>query len=54
MYIVKTEIKNSRIHGKGYFANEDIPLGTIVNFHGLEDIVYNKKDYEVLDPKEKK
>ena len=30
MLLVKTQLKNSRIHGVGIFADEDIPKGTAI------------------------
>lgn len=53
MYLIKTKILQSPIEGQGYFANEDVPKGTIIYFYGETDIRYPKEDFEKLDKKEK-
>lgn len=53
MYLIKTKILQSPIEGKGYFADENVPKGTIVYFYGKDDIRYSKEDLEKLDKKEK-
>jgi len=42
MYLIKTKILLSPIEGKGYFANEDIPKGTIIYFYGENDKRFSK------------
>lgn len=49
MYLKKVIVKNSGIQGKGYFASEDIPLGTIVYFYSKDDIFYSKKEFNSLE-----
>lgn len=49
MYVVKTEIKESKIEGKGYFASEFIPQGTFVYFYSKDDIKYSHNELLELD-----
>ncbi len=51
--MIKTFVKDSPIHGQGYFANEDIPLGTIMYFYAEDDIRYPKEQFENLSKTEK-
>lgn len=53
MYIVKTSVQPSKIHGKGYFAEEDIPVGTIVYFYSAGDIHYSKEQFQLLNATKK-
>lgn len=53
MYLIRTKILQSPIGGKGYFADGNVPKGTIVYFYGEEDIRYSKRDFDNLDKKEK-
>ncbi|MBU0975905.1 MAG: SET domain-containing protein-lysine N-methyltransferase [Patescibacteria group bacterium] len=51
--MIKTKILQSPIEGKGYFADENVPKGTIVYFYGEDDVRYSKEDLEKLNKKEK-
>lgn len=53
MYTVPIEIKKSLIEGRGYFAAEDIPTGTIVYCYSKDDIRYTPDQFEELNNKEK-
>lgn len=53
MYLIKTKILQSQIEGKGYFANQDVPKGTIVYFYDENDKRYSRENFEILDKKEK-
>jgi SET domain-containing protein len=49
MFIVKTYLGASPIHGVGVFAGEDIPAGAVVwRFHKKVDRVISQEDYEAL------
>jgi hypothetical protein len=53
MYLIKTKILQSPIEGKGYFADEDIPIGTIIYFYGENDKRFSKEEFEKLEKNEK-
>lgn len=53
MYVVQTTILDSLIHGKGYFADQDIPLGTIVYLYGSSDVFYTKQQFMAMNQDEK-
>lgn len=53
MYLIKVKIKDSTIHGKGYFADQFVPMGTIVYCYSSKDIKISKDRFEKL-PKDKK
>ena len=53
MYLVKTKILSSKIDGKGYFADEDIPKGTIIYLYGNKDLRYSKQDFNKLSEQKK-
>lgn len=49
MITIKTKLGQSKIHGIGLFANEDIPKGKIIwEFNPIIDIYYSKSDLEKL------
>ncbi len=54
MYLVELDIKESSIAGKGYFAKQDIPLGTIIYFYATEDLRYSREQYLSMNIEEKK
>ncbi len=49
MLLVKTQLKNSRIHGVGIFADEDIPKGTAIwrDYEGF-DLEYSVEAVDKL------
>lgn len=49
MYLIKTNILQSPIQGKGYFAEENIPKGTILYCYGENDKRYSREDFEKFD-----
>lgn len=53
MYLIKTKILQSPIEGKGYFADENVPKGTIIYFYGEDDTRYSIEDFEKLNKKDK-
>ncbi len=53
MYLKKVNIKDSSIEGKGYFADEYIPMGTVVYFYSKDDIFYSKDKFESLADEDK-
>ncbi|MBN2016058.1 SET domain-containing protein-lysine N-methyltransferase [Candidatus Dojkabacteria bacterium] len=53
MYLIKTRIQESKIHGKGYIADEDVPIGTIIYFYGEKDKRISKEEFDIL-PQNKK
>ena len=54
MYLIKTKIQKSPIEGKGYFADEDISIGTIIYFYGESDERYSKNEFKNLNKEKKK
>mgnify|MGYP001321808920 CR=1 FL=1 len=54
MYLLDLDIKESKIAGKGYFAKQDIPIGTIVYFYSQEDIRYSRDKYVSMSAKDQK
>lgn len=51
MYLIKTYLDRSAIHGIGVFAGEDIPKGTKVwDFVEGFDQVIDQSDYDALPP----
>lgn len=53
MYLIKTKILQSPIEGKGYFADEGIPKGTIIYFYGENDKRFSREEFEKLEKYEK-
>ncbi len=53
MYLVKTTVQDSKIQGKGYFADQAIPMGTIVYFYADEDVMFSQVQVEKMSPQEK-
>lgn len=54
MLVVKTKIKNSKIHGIGLFADEFIPKGTLIwQLNKKFDLIYNKRQFNSLPNKVK-
>lgn len=55
MYMVKLKVKKSKIHGKGTFALENIPKGTIVwLYEPSHDLSITQDEFEKLDDDEKR
>ena len=48
MYLIRTDIKESPIEGKGYFASEDVPLGTLVYFYSDADKRFTPSEFGSL------
>lgn len=53
MYLIKVKVEDSKIQGKGYFADQFIPLGTIVYCYSSKDTKVSKKQFDLL-PKDKR
>jgi len=53
MYLVKTYGKKSGISGKGFFAGEFIPKGTIVFLYGITEKFYSREEIQSLPDSEK-
>ena len=52
MLIINTYIDNSRVHGKGVFAAEDIASGAVILREGLE-LLYTPESFDRLSNYEK-
>jgi len=51
MFVVRTSLRPSAIHGTGVFAEEFIPKGAMVwKFHRELDLVIDKQNLEALEP----
>jgi len=54
MYLPRVKIKESQIDGKGVFALENIPKGTIVwKYKPGYDLTYTSDEYEKMNAEEK-
>ena len=53
MYLVKTSIHESSIEGNGIFADEYIPLGTIIYFFKKSDAIISVNEISSLPDEEK-
>jgi hypothetical protein len=53
MYLVKTYRRQSEIEGKGIFARQSIPKGTIVFIYGQTEKLYTKEDLQSLPEEER-
>ena len=55
MYIFEVRVKKSNINGRGVFAREDIPQGSIVwEYRSDHDLSFTIKEYEKMDVDQRK